>query len=85
MQEVVDAVLTNDKAKVLEELSDVYEVVLCLWSDWDLFCMYQPDITSAINTYKLSQEDIVNAAENKRKTHGSFTQAILLNYRTVEN
>jgi len=84
VQEVMEAALTKDKWLIIEELSDVYEVILCLWSDWELFCMYQPDIQAIISDYNISQEYIINAADEKRKTHWSFKQAILLNHKTVE-
>lgn len=84
IQEVLDANKKWKKDEVLEELWDVYEIVICLKISWDDFCHRYPAIYDIIENYWFKLQDIEDSAEQKRITHGSFKDGILLDLATVE-
>lgn len=84
MQEVLRAATDDDTEWVIEELWDVYEIIISLNRSWDEFCVQTPAIQSVIDTYNLTNDHVKDAAEKKRKTHGSFSKGILLDTNTVK-
>lgn len=85
LQEVIDADAAGNMQNVLEELADVYEVIVSLQADREKFCTTNPAIHKIILKNGFAQEDIQTAADGKRKTHWSFTKGILLDTHTVKN
>jgi len=84
-QEVLDACKTWEKHDILEELCDIYEITLCLKISRDDFCHRYPAIDDIVKKYWFTWQDIDDRAEQKRITHGSFQEGILLDLQTVLN
>ena len=87
-EEVVEfqnAINAKDKDGALDELGDLYEiVVLWLHEDWDVFCYHYPVVQDGIDLYSFALSDIIDSAEQKRITHGWFDQGVLLDVCTVD-
>ena len=83
VQEVLDADKIWEKDAVLEELCDVYELASCLKISRDDFCHRYPAIQDIIEKYWFAVQNIDDTAEQKRVTHGSFKEGVLLDLTTV--
>lgn len=73
-----------DKESLIEECADIYEVALCMCYSRIGICLFYPKINHILSHYDDITEDRIRLkAQEKRQTHGSFQEWILLDLATV--
>lgn len=72
-----------NRDSILEECADIYEVGLCMHYSRLGLCMRYPTVKQIVSQYDITEEDIFTKAKEKRETHWSFNDWILLDLTTV--
>lgn len=83
IQELEQAHAQWDRELVLEECADVYEVWLCRQYSWSGVGLFYPRVKQIVDHYAINEEEVAAKASEKRSTHGSFQEGILLDLATV--